>query len=226
MKQGPLSDNELEWLDDFLLDRVSEDAEADSDEGILGVSELDGFLTALVSGPVFVPPSQWLPVVWGESEPVWEGGEEIEKVLGLIFRHVNGISATLNNAPELFEPLFMERRVDGETFTVVDEWCDGYFRWVGLSVEDWLAGGEEVVELLSPIAAFTGVTNWRGHSIAADVTRMLQQLIPEHARRIHAFWLERRMGVQGRPTRRSHRVGRNDPCPCGSGRKFKKCCLN
>lgn len=21
-----------------------------------------------------------------------------------------------------------------------------------------------------------------------------------------------------------HRVGRNDPCPCGSGRKFKKCC--
>jgi hypothetical protein len=22
------------------------------------------------------------------------------------------------------------------------------------------------------------------------------------------------------------RVGRNDPCPCGSGKKFKKCCLN
>ncbi|UVK47827.1 SEC-C domain-containing protein [Mesorhizobium sp. AR07] len=20
-------------------------------------------------------------------------------------------------------------------------------------------------------------------------------------------------------------VGRNDPCPCGSGKKFKKCCL-
>lgn len=23
----------------------------------------------------------------------------------------------------------------------------------------------------------------------------------------------------------SGRVGRNDPCPCGSGKKFKKCCL-
>lgn len=21
------------------------------------------------------------------------------------------------------------------------------------------------------------------------------------------------------------KVGRNDPCPCGSGRKFKKCCI-
>jgi hypothetical protein len=23
----------------------------------------------------------------------------------------------------------------------------------------------------------------------------------------------------------NHRIGRNDPCPCGSGKKYKKCCL-
>lgn len=23
---------------------------------------------------------------------------------------------------------------------------------------------------------------------------------------------------------RTHKVGRNDPCPCGSGKKHKKCC--
>jgi uncharacterized protein YecA (UPF0149 family) len=22
------------------------------------------------------------------------------------------------------------------------------------------------------------------------------------------------------------KLGRNDPCPCGSGKKYKKCCLN
>ncbi|MDZ4818876.1 MAG: SEC-C metal-binding domain-containing protein [Planctomycetota bacterium] len=27
------------------------------------------------------------------------------------------------------------------------------------------------------------------------------------------------------PIVRSERVGRNDPCPCGSGKKFKKCCI-
>jgi len=28
-------------------------------------------------------------------------------------------------------------------------------------------------------------------------------------------------------TRKTPQVtGRNEPCPCGSGRKFKKCCLN
>lgn len=25
--------------------------------------------------------------------------------------------------------------------------------------------------------------------------------------------------------RRVEKIGRNDPCPCGSGKKFKKCCL-
>ena len=24
----------------------------------------------------------------------------------------------------------------------------------------------------------------------------------------------------------THRIGRNDPCPCGSGKKYKQCCLN
>ncbi len=26
--------------------------------------------------------------------------------------------------------------------------------------------------------------------------------------------------------RTEKQVGRNDPCPCGSGKKFKKCCMN
>jgi SEC-C motif len=28
------------------------------------------------------------------------------------------------------------------------------------------------------------------------------------------------------PYRNETKIGRNDPCPCGSGKKYKKCCLN
>ncbi|MDH5544315.1 MAG: YchJ family metal-binding protein [Gammaproteobacteria bacterium] len=28
------------------------------------------------------------------------------------------------------------------------------------------------------------------------------------------------------PKKKDERVGRNDPCPCGSGKKYKKCCMN
>ena len=31
--------------------------------------------------------------------------------------------------------------------------------------------------------------------------------------------------VKKRPTRNVQKIGRNDPCPCGSGKKYKNCCL-
>ena len=30
--------------------------------------------------------------------------------------------------------------------------------------------------------------------------------------------------VKATPVRKSNKVGPNDPCPCGSGKKYKKCC--
>jgi len=30
--------------------------------------------------------------------------------------------------------------------------------------------------------------------------------------------------VGNTPVRKKNKVGRNDPCPCGSGKKYKKCC--
>jgi len=66
-----LNDSEIERLDDFLLDRIHEQvATEDRDEGVLDISELDGLFTAIVSGPAMIPPSQWLPVMWGDFEPV------------------------------------------------------------------------------------------------------------------------------------------------------------
>jgi uncharacterized protein len=43
---------------------------------------------------------------------------------------------------------------------------------------------------------------------------------------IHAFWLPLRQAIYERETsqRLRTKVGRNEPCPCGSGKKFKKCC--
>jgi len=29
-----------------------------------------------------------------------------------------------------------------------------------------------------------------------------------------------------KPKKNKHKIGRNDPCPCGSGLKYKKCCMN
>jgi len=42
------------------------------------------------------------------------------------------------------------------------------------------------------------------------------------ARSLHAFWLAQRSAKHQAV---SERPGRNDVCPCGSGKKYKRCCL-
>ena len=226
----PLTDEECDRLDQFLLDRIDEEADAlDKDEGVLDMSELDGLFTALVSGPKSTVPSQWLPVVWGEFEPVWESQEEFQEIFSLMIRHMNSIVHLLMDFPEDFEPLFLEREVEGISYTIVDEWCEGYLRGVELARDDWSAHGEEMADLLAPIYAFTAKTKWRGHDLGYDEMVKTQQAIAANVLKIHAYWLERRTEYAPvtQPVRRdAPRVGRNDPCPCGSGKKYKKCCLH
>ena len=227
----PLNEEEIERLDRFLLDRIDEDADTQGkDEGVLDISELDGLFTALVSGPVMIPPSCWLPAVWGDFEPTWENAKDFEDVLSLMTRHMNGIVATLMEQPEDFAPMFLEREAEGKLYTIVDEWCEGYMRGVALVADLWSVGGEPMTILLTPIRAFTSETGWRAHDLSTDAEiEHIRNAITPNVRAIHARWLARRdaHAPASAPAHRTEpRVGRNDPCPCGSGRKYKKCCLH
>ena len=225
-----LNDEETDLLDRFLLDRIDEDADTEGkDEGLLGISELDGFFAALVSGPALILPSRWLPVVWGDFEPTWDGADDFEVIVSLMMRHMNGIAATLMEQPQDFEPMFLEREVEGKIYTIVDEWCEGYLRGVALTADEWNAGGQLMAILLTPIRAFTGETEWRAHDLTDAETEHIRNAITPNVREIHAYWLARRdeHAPASAPAHRTEpRVGRNDPCPCGSGKKYKKCCLH
>ena len=230
-ESSPLNDEEIDQLDRFLLDRIDDDADAEGkDEGVLDISELDGFFTALVSGPVMIPPSRWLPAVWGDFEPEWERATDFETVVSLMIRHMNGIAATLMEQPADFEPLFLENTLEEKAYTIVDEWCDGYVRGVQLAADLWSTAGLEMDILLMPILAFTSETGWRAHDLSSDVEiDNIRNAITPNVRAIHGYWLARRETHAPSPesARRSQpSVGRNDPCPCGSGKKFKKCCLH
>ncbi len=73
-------------------------------------------------------------------------------------------------------------------------------------------------------------------AVAADPEGWLQQArddLPDKVMKLYAYWAEgRRAGAErlaqrAQPVRREvSKVGRNAPCPCGSGKKSKKCCAN
>jgi len=80
--------------------------------------------------------------------------------------------------------------------------------------EPWGPDGEEFTLFGDTIAE---LSTWHGFS---------QEYLDEMDRRALASAAMLQMRTQ--PTVRNpfKGVGRNHPCPCGSGRKFKKCCLN
>jgi uncharacterized protein YecA (UPF0149 family) len=62
-------------------------------------------------------------------------------------------------------------------------------------------------------------------AMAAKIRRVFPDAVAEYAhlgRTIHKVLLEKQ-AAETRP-HRSTNVGRNEPCPCGSGRKYKMCC--
>ena len=218
----------MHWLDDFLLIRIEEDAEfEDKDEGVLDLSELDGLMTAVVSGPVMIQPSQWIPQVWGDFPPVWHDEQEFQMVMSLFMRHMNSIAALLMEQPDDFEPMFHERIVAGKTCTVVDEWCEGYLRGVAMAADQWELETIDMKVLLAPIKAFQGAQAFiTDANLNEQEIGNIRQAITPSAREIHAFWLARRADDAPIAFRRSEpKVGRNAPCPCGSGKKYKQCCL-
>lgn len=226
----PLTIEEMDQLDHFLLYRIDHEVYSeDKDEGIIDVSELDGFFTAIVSGPTVIPPSQWISSIWGNFEPEWENESDFENIFSLFMRHMNGIASTLMEQPQEFEPIFLERVVDDKTYTIVDEWCEGYMRGVELAAEQWRLDEIEINGLLGPIKAFNGEQAINTHhSFSEREIKYLQNAILTNVREIHKYWLLQREDSPAlSPIHHSEpRVGRNDPCPCGSGKKYKKCCLH
>jgi uncharacterized protein len=225
----PLSEEELEELDQFLL-------YLDNDESMT-LDMLDGFLHAIAIGPETVMPSQWLPMVWGQQDagdmmPPAENPEQLNHLLALVMRHFNSVVFGFGLTPPFVEPLWNTSQYGelGE-YEDAEMWAHGFYQAVQLNPAAWepLLNDPQGAEWYRPI----GLLGAEEFSPDQDkLTRMpdqrhaLARQIPDSLRQIHAFWLPLRHAVAERQQaqRLSTKVGRNEPCPCGSGKKFKKCC--
>lgn len=220
----PLSDKEFKELDQFLLsDRCAEDG--------MTMDSLHGFLTALAIGPEEVLMAEWLPHVWGSAGkdgPQFKSPKEAERITALIARFMNEVAMTFEVAPKEFEPLFCEHEVDGRTLLDGEAWAWGFWEGMNLRADAWEPiWSSNIAEMAEPIYLLG----------AEEVEEEEMQLVDDPVKRhklavemeaaiphIHRFWQPHRKSAVQQVQRDAPKVGRNDPCPCGSGRKYKKCC--
>jgi len=228
LAEQPLSEAELDDLDVFLMsDALLEDG--------MDVSTLDGFLASIVLNPDAVLPSQWLPWVWdmedAEDEPVFKNAEEAERITGLIMRHYNMVIHSIGRGT--FDPLLFElRQNDGGEFLDAEGWCEGFMLGVSVFIEAWRPVLERHTELVAPMVLLGTDRGWKMLEESGnnkEATRQAYESIPAAVIAINEHFRAQReartrAGAAPIMRRGVPKVGRNDPCPCGSGKKYKKCC--
>jgi uncharacterized protein len=221
---APLTSEELDKLADF-LDSIPDNA--------MTLEMLDGFFVALICGPEPVPPSEYLPVIWGET---FEFGADaqVEGMLPLIMRHWHVVAHTLSHAragQDLYEPVLFE---DDDGNATAHDWADGFMLGVDMRRDSWdrLFNDEERGGLLVPILMLHHEAHPELDDEPSSLTHqdretaiqyMVGGLVPIY-RYFAPYRTDDAVRVRTPLRRDSPKVGRNDPCPCGSGRKYKQCC--
>lgn len=176
-----------------------------------------GLLHAVASAPNMIPPSAWLPIALGDRD----FGDDPAPFL--LLRHYNevneGLAAGQIQVPEA-------ENADG-----VRDWCVGYMLGVRLD-GTWL--DRDDFRTVFPIMVLSGEAQLSGEGGVEDGEAWFEKAREDLGGvALDGYWkLEsarsrRAPGASSvqRPFRREVKVGRNAPCPCGSGKKHKKCCL-
>jgi uncharacterized protein len=117
----------VEALDSYLRSDLSPDE-------CMMLSDLDGFLTGIAIGPELIPPSEWLPVIWGGDEPEFESREQMQTIIGTIMGRYNEIVTAFDPEPATFEPIFREGP-DGRM--IVTDWATGFLHAAALRRTAW-----------------------------------------------------------------------------------------
>ena len=175
-----------------------------------------GFLHGVLTAPTLIRPRLWMGQVFAEREPD-------ERHITLLSRLYNEVNADLANG---------EARVPTPSDEVaISQWCKGYLAAVGLDPQ-W-PKLEGVFQLVFPIGVLAGEFSL---SVVAepidDEAAWLQEMredlefsIVEIYDRLSGARMASAQAATTPVRREGPKVGRNDPCPCGSGKKYKKCCL-
>ena len=212
-------------FDEAARSRLMELLDAKSEaHNTMRCDEVQGFMMALLSGPDALNPTNWLPEILGE-ESLFDAKERTE-IERLVMAMAADMRMKLNEKilPDLW---FYEDEAGNPDFYT---WCNAYLYALDIVPTDWFEAvdQEEFEDLFYPIMALGGIYDEEenGEVIFHLNEKELTQLesdLPHVLLDIYWYW----QSIINKPQtvrREGEKVGRNDPCPCGSGKKYKACC--
>jgi uncharacterized protein len=200
----------------------------------MNIERMDGFFCALIVGPDLVMPSEcWEYVIGTDAEehgPTFDSEEHAQTIMELVMRHWNAIARALND-DDIYVPLLLG---DDNGEPRGNDWATGFMHGVTIRQASWqpLLDDEEGAAAVVPMMALALENNPELKSefepllsedreevlamMAAGITEVYDYFEPMRAQSAEPV----------EPFMRSQpKIGRNEPCPCGSGKKYKQCCM-
>jgi len=206
----------------------------DAPDGSMNVCELDGFLAAIACGPDKIDESEWMPVVFGLT-PIEFAAQSYDPVLIAAIRAYAAQIADELSDPEdcAYLPILFAAPDGGHDGT---DWTCGFMYAMGMREKAWEAlAKSRQGDLLMPLLAHEPEDFETGPPVIDEATTAFLRanasaMLAATVVGVNRFWRNRERRAAGLPRLATARAaatpkaGRNEPCPCGSGQKFKKCC--
>ena len=213
--------------------------------GTFTYRELQGFLFAVATSPELIQPSEWLPEIFDGGEAGYTDLPEAQFILGEIMRIYNDVNAAVLEGNDVL-PSDCEIRTPGlenlDADAPISQWSRGFVAGYQWLEETWDAyvpdeHSEEFGSLLLVLSFFSSPAFAQAvrdemevpKKPLAELANTMRGILPDAAGEFAALGRMMRAVVaeaeaEDHTPRRSVKVARNAPCPCGSGKKFKKCC--
>ncbi len=217
-----LTDDELSRLDSLL-------AAVDPEES-MAVEELDGFFAALACCPEPIPAEEFEPVILGG--PVAEAGgrigpKDFDRLRKLLERHRSTMAEQLYDGEGIAPVL----GYDDEGRAGGNAWAIGFVRGMAMRPDAWQAldDDEEHAPALDPLMVLVEEVEHpedeEPEPIQEEEREDAIAAMLDGVQEVYDFFASARERALAPETLRRDqpKVGRNDPCPCGSGKKYKQC---
>jgi uncharacterized protein len=210
--------------------------------GTLRYHELQGFFFTIACCPDLVPPLEWMPVIFGDREAGYRSLDEANQILAELMRLYNEV-VRLARIESARLPTDCVMRDDALANLADDaplaQWSRGFLhghQWLEESWQPYMSGEleEEYVAMLMMLTFFASPSLAEAYAdeshsdvtkLADTVKHLFMDAVREYAQL--GASIQRVLAETDAPADeavREKKVGRNEPCSCGSGKKWKKCC--
>jgi len=216
-------------------------------DGTMSYPKVAGFLFAVCSAPELIRPSEWMPLIFNDQDAGYPDLEHAREVLQALMALYNWINRGVEGRQPGLPPgciVFGDVGANLDPAADLCQWACGFAEGHGWLEEVWEdSAPEELLGELDSILLVLSFYSSRERALELleesaiegldEMGERALEILPEvmaayshMGRTIDEFLRASDDAPPAPPSVPVHsvKIGRNQPCPCGSGLKYKKCC--